>query len=210
MERRCNHDPQFGTLYRTFMREYEELKHMSPINTGNALKCYLPHHGVLRQSSSSTKLRVVFNGSQRINAGESLNSHLLIGANLLPALADILLRWRQHRFVFITDIEKMFRQILVHPQDRQFQGILWRPNAAGKVREYQLNTVTYGLACAPFLAVRTMRQLATDKEAQSPRALQRDCYVDDIITGADTVQDAITLQNELRELCTAGGFPLRK
>ncbi|GAB1869104.1 Gag-pol polyprotein [Camponotus japonicus] len=107
----------------------------------------------------------------------------------------------------------MFRQILVHPEDRRFQGILWRSNVTDKIREYQLNTVTYGLACAPFLAVRTLRQLATDEEARGPSgalALQRDCYVDDIITGADTLQNAITLQYELRELCMAGGFPLRK
>lgn len=178
MERRCIHDPEFGTLYRTFMHEYEELKHMSLVRRGDAPKCFLPHHGVLRQSSSSTKLRVVFNGSQRINTGESLNSHLLVGANLLPALADVLLRWRRwHRFAFITDIEKMFRQILVHPEDRRFQGILWRFNVTDKIREYQLNTVTYGLACAPFFAVRTLRQLATDEEARGPRgalALQHD------------------------------------
>lgn len=186
---------------------------MSPVNTGNTAKCYLPHHGVLRQSSSSTKLRVVFNGSQRTTTGKSLNSHLLIGANLLPPLADILLCWRRHRFAFISDIEKMFRQILVHPEDRRFQGMLWRPDATSEIPEYHLNTVTYGLACAPFLAVRTLRQLATDEEARDSRgaiALRSNCYMDDIITGADTLQHAIALQHELRELCTAGGFPLRK
>ncbi|KYN31172.1 hypothetical protein ALC56_14559 [Trachymyrmex septentrionalis] len=53
----------------------------------NTKKCYLPHHEVLRESSATTKIKVVFNGSQRIKSGESFNSRLLIGANLLPALA---------------------------------------------------------------------------------------------------------------------------
>lgn len=67
-------------------------------STSNTNRCYLPHHEVLRESSAATKLRVVFNGSQRIRSGESLNSNLLIGANLLPALADVLMRWRWHRW----------------------------------------------------------------------------------------------------------------
>ncbi|XP_029157332.1 uncharacterized protein LOC114929817 [Nylanderia fulva] len=150
---------------------------------------------------------------KRTRSGESLNAHLLTGANLLPALADVLLRWRWHRFVLVTDIEKMYRQILVHPEDCRLQTILWRHNSADDVHEYELRTVTYGLACAPFLAIRTLHQLAADEEARYPRgvkALRHDCYVDDVVTGADSLEDAIDLQQELRSLCTAGGFPLRK
>ncbi|XP_036146423.1 uncharacterized protein LOC118646821 [Monomorium pharaonis] len=112
-----------------------------------------------------------------------------------------------------TDIEKMYRQILVAPEDRDFQRILWRHSPSDSIREYRLNTVTYGLACAPFLAIRTLRQLADDEETRFPRGaavLRRDCYVDDIVTGAHSKQDAVVVQKELRQLCTAGGFPLRK
>ncbi|XP_025271331.1 uncharacterized protein LOC112639968 [Camponotus floridanus] len=213
MEKRCHQNPKFGSLYKDFMVEYENLKHMSPVKKSTSAMCYLPHHGIFRESSSSTQLRVVFNGSQRTHSGESLNSHLLVGENLLPTLADIILRWRRHRYVFITDIEKMYRQILVHPEDRRFQGILWRPSTSNVVTEYELNTVTYGFACVPFLAVRTLRQLASDEESRGPlgaSALQHDCYVDDIITGANTLPDALSLQAQLIEICMAGGFPLRK
>ncbi|XP_029157331.1 uncharacterized protein LOC114929816 [Nylanderia fulva] len=216
MERRCIQDPRFGDLYRSFLREYEDLQHMTKLATASTDrqgKCYLPHHGVFKESSTTTKLRVVFNGSQRTRAGESLNTHLHTGANLLPPLADVLLRWRQHRYVFVADIEKMYRQILVHPDDCSFQTILWRHSPDDEVHEYQLRTVTYGLSCAPFLAIRTLQQLAKDEEEHFPRgsvALRRDCYVDDVVTGATTLDEAIVLQEELRNLCKAGGFPLRK
>ncbi|XP_029170207.1 uncharacterized protein LOC114939928 [Nylanderia fulva] len=216
MERRCVQDPRFGDLYRSFMREYEDLRHMTMLNTAvidRQDKCYLPHHGVFKESSTTTKLRVVFNGSQRTRAGEALNTHLLTGANLLPTLADVLLRWRQHRYVLVADIEKMYRQILVHPDDCRFQTILWRHSPDDEVQEYQLRTVTYGLGCAPFLAIRTLHQLAEDEEEHFPRgavALRRDCYVDDVVTGATTLEGAIVLQTELRNLCKAGGFPLKK
>ncbi|XP_011686436.1 PREDICTED: uncharacterized protein LOC105449132 [Wasmannia auropunctata] len=215
MARKSSLDTRFGELYHAFMREYEDLHHMdlAPASASSATSCYLPHHGVLRESSVTTKLRVVFNGSQRTRFGESLNSHLLIGANLLPALADLLQRWRWYQYALVTDIEKMYRQILVFPRHRDYQRILWRHSPSDPIRKYRLNTVTYGLACAPFLAIRTLRQLADDEELSFPRgsaALRRDCYVDDIVTGANSLPDAIALQAELRQLCTAGGFPLRK
>ncbi|XP_025262293.1 uncharacterized protein LOC112637250 [Camponotus floridanus] len=215
MERRRSRDAGFNKLYGSFMEEYSDLQHMTLVRTPLIKKsaCYLPHHGVLRTSSTTTKLRVVFNGSQCTPAGDSLNNALLVGANLLPTLADVLLRWRWHRFAFIADIEKMYRQILVHPDDRDLQRILWRQNRTDDVQEYRLNTVTYGLACAPFLAIRTLRQLADDEEPANPAgavALRRDCYVDDIVTGASTLSEAVEKQRQLRRLCTAGGFPLRK
>ncbi|XP_071578124.1 uncharacterized protein [Temnothorax nylanderi] len=180
MERRCNQDSRFGELYRAFMQEYEDLQHMTEVSSSedNATgKCYLPHHGVFKEASSTTKLRVVFNGSQRTKSGESLNSHLHVGANLLPALADT-------------------------ADSRQSYGEVRRPSY-----------VTYGLACSPFLAIRSLIQLANDEKARYPQgavALLEDRYVDDIQTGTDTIPGAIALQTELRELCMAGEFPLRK
>jgi len=124
---------------------------MSPVGAApsppGATVCYLPHHGVLRGSGPEAKIRVVFNGSSRTLNGASLNASLHVGPNLLPALADILTRWRRHRFVFVADVEKMYRQIAVHPADRDLQRILWGEEAR---LEYRLNTVTYGLASAPY------------------------------------------------------------
>ncbi|KAL6416716.1 hypothetical protein ACFW04_013197 [Cataglyphis niger] len=107
----------------------------------------------------------------------------------------------------------MYRQILVDPEDRSLQKILWRHDDQITPRTYELNTVTYGLACAPFLAVHSLRQLADDEEARFPHGsavLRRDVYVDDILTGAPTIEEAMDLQRQLTKLCTAGGFPLRK
>ncbi|XP_025264482.1 uncharacterized protein LOC105257606 [Camponotus floridanus] len=216
MERRFARDPPFHALYADFMRQYEDLHHMSrvtPDATSRRPVHYLPHHGVLRKSSVTTKLRVVFNGSTPTASGKILNDHLMVGPNLLPPLADVLLRWRQHRFVLATDVEKMFRQILVHPDDRDLQRILWRDSPQGSPAEYQLSTVTYGLACVPFLAMRALRQLTEDKGKQYPlgaAALLRDVYMDDILTGASTITETQEMCSQLSSICMAGGFPLRK
>lgn len=132
--------------------------------------------------------------------------------NLLPALEDILMRWRVHRYILATDIEKMYRQILVDPVDRDLQRIFWRYDPSADIREYQLNTVTYSLACAPFLAMRTLRQLAQDEESRFPdgAALRRDTYMDDILICASTLSAILKLQEQLIGLSKAGCFPLRK
>ena len=54
-------------------------------------KCYfLPHHGVMKEKSSTTKLRSVFNASMKISKDWSLNDFLRIGPNLLPDLMDLI------------------------------------------------------------------------------------------------------------------------
>ncbi|XP_070167587.1 uncharacterized protein [Polyergus mexicanus] len=214
-EKRFLKEKQFEGMYKEFMATYEDLKHMSPADAGSRQVkiCYFPHHGVLKESSSSTRLRVVFNGSWTTSSGTSLNQNLLVGKNLLPALTDILLRWRWHRYVLATDVEKMYRQIIVHEADRDLQRILWRKDAHQEISEFRLNTVTYGLACAPFLAIRTLQQLSRNEAHRYPKGsavLQRDVYVDDVLTGADTEEEALQIQIELVGLCKAGGFPLKK
>lgn len=210
VERRFAREPRLQQMCKESMTQYEVLGHMSPVGPAESnTVSYLPHHSVTREASSSTKLRVMFNGSSTVPSGASLNRSLLVGLNLLPQLADVLLRWRRHRYVLATDVEKMYRQILVHPDDRDFQRILWR-HESSDLKEYQLNTVTYGLACAPFLAMRTLRQLADDEEETflvRAAALRRDVYMDDVLTGADAMEEALMLQ---RQLCLTGGFPLRK
>lgn len=137
----------------------------------------------------------------------------MTGPNLLPALADILLQWRRHRYVFATDIEKIYRQILVHAEDQGLQRILWREDSNHEIQEYWLTTVTYGLSCAPYLAIRTLRQLADDEGHQYPAGaavLRSDVYMDDILSGASTLPEAKEILRQLVMICRSSGFPLKK
>ncbi|XP_015120547.1 uncharacterized protein LOC107043528 [Diachasma alloeum] len=74
---------------------------------------YLPHHGVVRESSETTKLRVVFNGSAKTSSGNSLNDILHIGAKLQRDISDVLLWSRQHKVIFMTDITKMVKKFVI-------------------------------------------------------------------------------------------------
>ncbi len=69
---------------------------------------YLPTHGVFKDSSTTTKLRAVFDASANSSSGTSLNDLLLTGPNLYPLLTTILVKFRLHRIAFSADISKCF------------------------------------------------------------------------------------------------------
>ncbi|GFY30538.1 DUF1758 domain-containing protein [Trichonephila clavipes] len=58
----------------------------------------------------------------------------------------------------------MYRQILVDPNQRDLQRIMWKTSADAPVKTYKLATVTYGTVSAPFLATRTLRALADEEK----------------------------------------------
>lgn len=215
-EKRFAHKPKFKEEYHKFMNQYESQGHMTivPENEKKTSKVYyLPHHAVLRPMSLSTKLRVVFDGSAVPERGKSLNDELLIGCSLQQDIRDLITRWRLHKICLVADIQKMYRQILVSKDDVDYQRILWREFPTQPIEEYRLLTVTYGISCAPFLAIRTLHQLAEDEKHDFPieaEILKSDLYMDDLMTGASTEEDAVRLQKRLTELLARGGFPLHK
>ncbi|XP_033317546.1 uncharacterized protein LOC117215265 [Bombus bifarius] len=178
--RRFQRDKRFEADYRSVIQEYVELGHMTKITTDNCTDdgYFLPHHGVIKESSQTTKLRVVFDGSAPTTTGVSLNDVLHTGPKLQDDLFFILLRFRSHQYVITGDVEKIV-----------------------------------GLSAAPDLAIRCLKQLADDGGHRYPRAatvLQRDFYVDDVLTGVDRKVEARSLRTELTELLKLAGLNIRK
>ncbi|XP_055622858.1 uncharacterized protein LOC129766361 [Toxorhynchites rutilus septentrionalis] len=135
--KRLARDSNLRTQYQDFIREYEDLGHcqeVTPTNeTPNQSKYYMPHHAVLRPTSSSTKCRVVFDASAKSS-----------------------------------------------------------PTA---------------------LSLNDVLMLVEDESAETPsaaRVLQEDFYMDDALSGADTIDDAVDIQQELQKLLSKGGFTIHK
>lgn len=215
LEEKFKKNHAFADQYRQFINEYIRLGHMKQVTFDkNQRDCYyLPHHAVLKPESSSTKLRVVFDASAKTKGNQSLNQLMLAGPRLQDDLSTILLRWRFHKFVVTADVEKMYRQILVAPEHSRYQRILWRDEPNEKIKEFELVTVTYGTTSAPYLAIKTLQQLALNDQHKFPVAANvalNDFYVDDVLTGADTVEKCSLLQKQLQQLLSGGGLSLRK
>ncbi|XP_065091192.1 uncharacterized protein LOC135712154 [Ochlerotatus camptorhynchus] len=216
LEKRLERDPTTKEAYCRFMEEYERLNHMvkllDPVDESQP-HCYLPHHPVFKESSTTTKVRVVFDASCKTSSGFSVNDLQLVGPVVQEDLLSIHIRFRIHQIAFVADVEKMYRQILLHHLFLRYQLILWRPSPDLPIATYELQTVTYGFASSPFLATRTILQITQDAAEMYPAAAavaQKDFYVDDFLSGADDVESAIHLRQEMSAMLSAAGFPLKK
>ena len=215
LERKFVKSPGLKEQYSAFIQEYLELKHMTAVSSlPSDLPIYfLPHHCVHKIDSTTTKLRVVFDGSATTTSGYSLNDLLMAGPTIQPKLFDILIRFRTFPIALTGDICKMYRCIKVSPEDSYLQCILWRNSLDESIRIYKLDTVTYGTKPASFLAIRAMHQLAQDEQGSFPigcEIVKRDFYVDDLISGANSVEEVLQLMNETKTLLNKGNFSLRK
>ncbi|KAF0747151.1 Integrase catalytic domain-containing protein, partial [Aphis craccivora] len=211
LERKLSADQTLYNAYRKFMQEYEKLGHMSIIEGGG--QYYILHHAVQKVEGEVLKLRVVFDASAKCHSGVSLNQCLLVGPKLQQDIVDVLIGFRVHKVAFTTDICKMYRQIGVLPQYRGCQYILWRDTPQVSVKEYVLNTVTYGVNSAPYLAFRVLRYIA-DMECEGfpdvKNALYNQTYIDDICVGAGSVEAAKSLQSNLIDILARSGLQLKK
>lgn len=214
LEQKLKGDPTLRTQYDQVLKEYLDLYHMSPVKTepSSSDGYYSPHHAVLKETSMTTKLRVVFDGSAKITNGISLNETLYTGPTIQSDLTSLLIRFRKHPIVVTGDIEKMYGQFIVRKEDRKFQRILWK-NEKNELQTYELNTVTVGLTPAPYLAIPCLQQLADDEGHLHPKAaqiLKDDFYVDDLLTGAQDQTEARRIQREITKLLGRAGLSIRQ
>jgi len=111
-----------------------------------------------------------------------------------------------------SDVEKMFRQIAVDAEDQYLQCILWRENQSEDLG-FKLTNVTYGTTSASFMATECLISLAETEQKRYPgnaSAIRRDFYMDDLMTGAETIQECIQLQTQISNILSSAKFPLRK
>ncbi|KAL0821094.1 hypothetical protein ABMA28_005724 [Loxostege sticticalis] len=211
LEKRLDRNPSYKQLYADFIHEYISLGHMTRVYSYDKPHYFMPHHGVFREHSTTTKLRAVFDASAATTTGKSLNDLQLVGPPIQSDLVAILLRFRQHRYTACADIEKMYRQCLVHESQRDLQLIVWRDDPSEPLGIYRLNTVTYGTASAPFLSVRCLMQLALDcVDPDVKRIITDHFYVDDMILSMDNKFELLKLCEKTKDVLKSGCFPLRK
>ncbi|GFU30952.1 uncharacterized protein LOC103569155 [Trichonephila clavipes] len=172
--------------YHKFMNDYLKLVHMelipeNEIDVPASSSFYLPHHPV--PNKNGDKFRVVFDGSAKSSSGISLNDKLMVGPQLQTDLTTLLLRFRTHKIAITADIEKM------------------------------LTRIAYGTSSVPYLAIKCLQQLALNEANNFPlasKAALNYFYVDDLMFGANSLSEALELQNPLTQMLFIAGIVLRK
>ena len=209
VERKLRQDPVKAKAYKASINEYVEkgiAEEVPDQSDDNGTVRYLPHHAVFRDDKRKTKCKIVFDAS--------LNDCILPGPPLQPNLASVLIRFRTHKIGLIADIENMFLQVKLAPEDRDVHRYLWRdlqPNEVPKV--YRMQRLTFGVNASPFLAIATVHAHVNKYKEMSPYAVEeilQNMYVDDCLTRAYTVDSTLKLQQEMSEIMMTGAFNLTK
>ena len=171
---------------------------------------YIPHF-----NTSQSKFRVVYNAARQYQ-GMSLNKLLNRGPIFLQSLRSMLTRFGEKKYGVAGDIANMFFQRRIAPRDQDMLRILWfsAPEMKGDVVAYKLKVAPYGLRCIPSMAGYSLAYTA-DKNmvkvsSDATKRVTRDMFVDDFITGVDTIEEGRRVIDEVLLLLSSTGFRLTK
>ena len=177
---------------------------------------YLPHHPVIRQDKTTTKVRVVFDASAKDRSGTSLNSCLYTGPCLLKTVVEIMTRFRLYPIALTADIEMAFLMISVWPPDRDALRFLWLNDINAPSPQtviYRFARVVFGVSCSPFLLNATLKghiEGYFDNHPEECSRLVTSLYADDVNAGGYTEAEVIKLYTISKQIMKDGGFNLRK
>ena len=129
-------------------------------------------HIVYKESTSTTKVRVVFDASAKSSTGVSLNDLLLVGPTVDSTPMDVLLRFRMYRVALIADVSRMYRAVKLFEPDKDLHRFVWREDTGKLLQDFRMTCVTFGVSASPFAA--NMAKL--QRSSYSISTCRRSCY----------------------------------
>ena len=175
---------------------------------------YLPHHPVFNPNKPG-KTRVVFDCAAKFR-GMSLNHQLLSGPDLTNSIVGVLTRFRQERVALAADVEAMFHQVRVPPEDYDAFRFLWWPenDLDQEPVDYRMEVHLFGATSSPGCSNFALRKVAEDNigefDEEVVKTVRKNFYVDDCLKSVQSSSQAVNLAAQLRDLLSRGGFRLLK
>ncbi|XP_068215832.1 uncharacterized protein [Palaemon carinicauda] len=171
---------------------------------------YMPHRPVVKLSSSSTKIRPVFDASTSCYNGVSLNGCLSSGPSLNPDLVEVLIRFWHWPIAVTADIRKALLQISVQEKDRYVHRFFW-PRDDGTIRHMRFTRIPFGNTASPFLLNATIKHhLDKYPPTSVVQDLKANMYTDNWLSGADSAVEAADKFCEARSILADASIDLTK
>ena len=102
-----------------------------------------------------------------------------------------------------ADVSKMYRAIELVESDRDLHRFMWRSNPDKPIQDYQMTRVTFGISMSSFAANMSFEHNAMDHALKFPKAatiVEREFNIDDRLSGADSVEEALDIHQQLLKL----------
>ena len=210
LARKLQKTPELMEKYNTIIENQLEQgiieKVDQPSSENESTVHYIPHHAVITPQKTTTKIRVVYDASAKTRKdSSSLNECLNRGPVILQDLCGLLMRFRTHHVALVADIEKAFLQIGLQDEDRDVTRFFWlrditRQGLEGNIDTYRFCRVPFGVISSPFLLAATISYHLKKYDTPEARQLLKDLYVDNVITGTNTVDSAIDFHSKAKRL----------
>ena len=174
---------------------------------------YQPHRGVYHPSKPG-KIKDVFDCSAEFH-GTSLNKELLPGPDLTSQSVGVRTRFRTEEVACMVAIEAMFHQVHIPEKERSFIRYLWWEDVnLENFIDYEMCVHVIGRTSSPgccnYALGRTALDNVSSYSKEAPNTLLRKFYVNNVLKSIPSVRDALTLIQEVRDLCKRSGFKLTK
>ena len=198
-------EPEMLKLYGDIIGDQEKRGFIEKIESSddhsNNRIHYIPHHPV-RKESSTTPIRIVYDCSCRHDSeSPSLNDCLSSAPPQLNDLTNILTRFRLGKYAITTDIEKAFLQIGLAEEYQGATRFFWLSDPTepkSKLDIYRFKVILFGATCSPFILNATLLKHLSLNPSTTSKILQRDLYVDNVLTSVDTEDTAVTFFTDSR------------
>ena len=208
-------DTSVATDYDRQIKELIRDNYVERVQTNNPereVANYLPHFPVVRPDKTSTKVRLIMDAAARSGKKICLNDCLYKGPKLINELVSVLLRFRANNFTLAADVKKMFFQITLEENDRDFHRFLWT-DEEDKIQVFRWKVHPFGSAASPCIAMFAIKYHAGKWKEQFPRAAEtiiHSTLVDDNMDSVETEEEAIELGQQLVQLYEKAGMKLGK
>ena len=151
------------------------------------------YRAVIHHESTTTRLQVIFDASSKIRSDMvSLNDCLYVGPSLLPAIVDVLIRFRAWRIGLVADVMQAFHQINLSDKQKDFLRFIWLEDIFSdnpKLLILRFNRILFSMNSSPFLFNGTLHHHITEyykEDVEFATKLLESLYVDGVSSESET------------------------
>lgn len=191
---------QYDKLLRDWMKEgFIEL-----VPEKTTVGHYIPHRAVVKPESETTPVRPVFDASCKRGKMVSLNDCLEKGPNLLQLIPDVMLRFREKKVGFVSDVRKAFQMIEVAEEDRDAMRFFWcKDGKIEDLQEFRHVRVMFGATSSPFILAAVLEHHLSnlpENEKKIGKQLLESFYVDNCVSSVDTMAEYVDFREHATEV----------
>ena len=213
LERLMARQPQMRENFNATIKEWlnKDIVQYVPTNS-KSIRYILPTFMVVRHDKATTAYRLVVDGARRFS-GICINDRLLPGPSLIHHIFDILCRMRIGKYAMTCDVQSMYLNVKVKPNDRGYLCMFFRESEGLPMKVVQFTSHPFGLTSSPYVAMRAVERHAELVKTKYPlayQAVKTSVIVDDFIVADDDPNRLTSTLSQLQNMLQDIGMGVHK